>query len=186
MDPTAQNQVPSTPVPQPLPPQPAAAMPGVQMPQATPVAQPPRESLTDPLSVDAPVVPAPKVAPPATPVSLPHREAGPGLGRMTEFVQPTHAEPVLAPEVKEAGVEVAPNVEQPQIPAAVAQAGVQPAKAAVPVQPVTETVVQYLTDQPFSEVEAVKLEKSTKARDSIRWLATFVLRQIKRIKLFGI
>lgn len=180
MDTSAQNPVQSFPT---QPQQPVAGQASVvnnQVPQ-TPVAQSPVEELTQPASLDEPVPPVS----PVTPVSLPHREAGPGLGKMSEFVVPTEASPVLSSEVKEAGVEVAPDSEQPSIPADVAQMGVQPAKAAVPVQPLTGAKIEYLTDAPFTELEAQKIEKSKRASDSIRWLATFLLKQIKRLTFLG-
>lgn len=159
-----------------------AQLANAQLPVTPPVVQPEPEMLTDAVTNTAPVSQQPAVP---APVSLPHREAGPGLGRMSEFVQPANPEPVLAPEVKEAGVEVSPDLEQPQIPVAVAQAGVQPAKAAVPIQPVTGAKVEYITDAPFTQEVAQKVEKSKRASDSIRWLATFLLKQIKRVKLIG-
>jgi hypothetical protein len=182
MDNTAQNQVQTFPVQpqQSMPQQPVMpAVPVQQLPHV-PVLQPQVESISEPLATDL----QPSAAVPATPVSLPHREAGPGFGKMSEFITPTEAAPVLSLEVKAAGVEVAPDTEKPEIPAEVQQMGVQPAKAAVPVQPVTGSSVEYITNAPFSPEEAQKFEKSARASDSVRWLATFLLRQLKKVTLF--
>lgn len=154
------------------------------------------QSSTQPVQITQPVQPAaqpvvPEVpaiqvpSSPVSPISSPHPEAGPVSTRVTEYIRPTEAAPVLAPEVKAAGVEISPNTEQPQIPADVAQAGVQLAKAAVPVSAATGNAVEYITNAPFTQAEAVQYEKSKSASDSLRWLATFVLRQIKKLNVLG-
>ncbi len=171
MDNTAQNQAQTVPV---------ASQPSQPV---TPVAQPQAESITQPVALDQPQTQV--QATPIAPVSLPHREAGPGLGRMNELMMPSEVAPVLSAEVKAAGVEVSADREQPVVPADVAQAGVQPAKAAVPMHTVTGSNVQYITNAPFGPEEAIKFEKSTRASDSIRWLATFLLRQVKKVAIFG-
>lgn len=71
-----------------------------------------------------------------SPVSLGNKEHGPiSMGRVSEFVAPHPAEaaPQIPQEVKAAGVEMSPNVEQPGIPEEVRHAGITHAKESVPV-----------------------------------------------------
>lgn len=100
---------------------------------------------------------------------------------VAEYLAPSESEPTLDNEVAEAGVEKVPSVEQPKLTIEDKRAGLDHAKAAVPVaQAPTGAVI--LPNAPMTEAEAVMVEKTTKFDDSKHWLAALVLEQFKRAR----
>ena len=113
---------------------------------------------------------------PVAPVSGPHKEVAPLAGQTSEYIRPVEAQPEIAQEVADAGVEQA--VERPVIHPEVAQAGVTHAKETIPhhVDPAGVVVLPNVTQQ-----QAVVMQKKNSVRDAARWLAVFVLRQFDKI-----
>lgn len=91
-----------------------------------------------------------------------------------EFIQLGETSPEIPEEVKEVGVEVTPQTENPDISNEVQQAtGIEPAKDAVPVPTAPSGMVQ-LPNMPMDEVTAVQAMRTGKTNESRRWLATLV------------
>lgn len=101
---------------------------------------------------------------------------------ITEAVQPAEPEPVLAPELKEAGVVVMPNPEEIKVQPELKTIGISPVKTAVPVKSAQDTI----PNAPVDEKTALKIMKTHHPIDSIRWLATLVVEQAQKLnkKLF--
>lgn len=115
---------------------------------------------------------------PPNAISGPMREFGPSISTTTaEFVKPTEAAPEVPQDAKEAGVEVSPNTDQPNISPQVQKlTGLQPVNDAVPVP----TAPSDMIELPIPEAEAAQMVKTKNVLDSIRWLATLVVQQAKR------
>lgn len=96
----------------------------------------------------------------------------------TEIIKPTDQEPVLAPELKEAGVETVPEANEMQIPQEVKEAGVEPVKTAAPV-PAATSINDSL---PMTEKEAINKIKTNPPNSSVRWFATEINKHYRRIK----
>lgn len=106
------------------------------------------------------------------------REQGPSSQmNASEIVIPTEVEPVVSPEVKEAGVITVPNQEQIHVSPELKNAGVAAVKTAVPVQ----TTPSYSIQLPITEEEAKKNIKIHPVFDSARWLSTQILEQFKKM-----
>lgn len=95
----------------------------------------------------------------------------------SEVVMPTEVEPVISPEVKEAGVEAVPNKYQIQIKPELKNVGVTAVKTAVPVPTAPSGSIQL----PMTEEEARKNIKTHPVFDSARWLSTQILEQLKKM-----
>lgn len=131
-----------------------------------------------------PPIPAPPVVQtvatpgqPVAPVSTGHKEAAPML-QSVDIKPSDHTElvPNVDQELKEAGVEHTPQVEHPKLTAEDKKAGIEVAKAAVPVSSVTGSKVKL----PFTEEKVEEIRKTTSLKDSLRWFAEEVLREIKK------
>lgn len=129
-------------------------------------------------SQDQPVVsqvqpqqnPVQQVPTPQQPISGPHKEMGPTVeAPVVEYVSPAghEVEPVLAPEVKEAGVESSPNIEKPQITEQQQKAGLQPAPEVTPVIASQQTNTIQL---PYTYPQVQQKIKATKEDESAHWL----------------
>ena len=110
------------------------------------------------------------------PISGSHKEAAPISAQTSEYLAPAEAKPALAKEVREVGVEHAPE-ERPVIPHDVSQAGVTHAKESLahPVEPSGVISLPQMT-----QAQALVMKKRS-VKDAARWLATLVLRQIDKI-----
>lgn len=118
----------------------------------------------------------------SNPVGGPHKEQAPRSGAEQPYLQPTEQNPVLSPEVQEAGVEVVTSQPQPKIPVEVKQAtGLEPAKDAVPVSTEPSGIVQ-LPNIPFKESEVDEIYKHTKPNDSKHWLVLLTKYVIDQFK----
>lgn len=109
------------------------------------------------------------------PVSSPHKEGMPTV--QTEHIKPAEIEPVIHPEVKEAGVET--YTEKPVLDQEHVKIGVthSPDSTSVPTQP------SGIINLPLTERQATNVVKvHKKVSDSVTWLAVLVLRQIKRMR----
>ena len=132
---------------------------------------------SNPMPVMQPVV---SPTPPATiqPISGP-KEYVPSSNQpiAAEIVKPTETEPIISPEVKEAGAEVVPNSEHIDIKTELKEAGVEPIKTAAPVlvAPTGSIVL------PMTEEEAIKTIKTAPPTFSARWLATEVTKHLLRV-----
>lgn len=104
----------------------------------------------------------------ATPVSAPQKEQQPVSSEVSEFVKPSEAEPVIHPELAEAGVEKIKEV--PDLTLEDKKAGLSAAKESVPVSTVPSGLVQL----PMTEEEARRTIKTTKPSDSRHWWAVLV------------
>jgi hypothetical protein len=94
-----------------------------------------------------------------------------------EIIKPSETAPELPKEVKEAGVEVSPSTDQPNIPKATQQTiGLELAKESTPVLTSPTGLVQI----PMDEVHAAEIVKTHPVVDSVRWLAVMIIQQIKR------
>lgn len=94
-----------------------------------------------------------------------------------EIVVPTESEPILSPEVKEAGVTHVPSHEQIQVVPELQAVGVAPVKTAVSVQVAPSDKIQL----PMTVIEAENTVKTHTTADSVRWFAALVLEHIKRM-----
>lgn len=144
--------------------------PGTSTVQDVPVTQP-----------QSPVPPPPAgvtpVAQPAAPVSTGNKEAAP-IPQSVEVTPSDHTElaPNVDQELQEAGVEHTPQVEHPKLTIEDKKAGIEAAKAAVPVSSVTGANVKF----PFTEEKVEEIRKTISLKDSLRWFAEEVLREIKK------
>ncbi len=97
---------------------------------------------------------------------------------ITESIKPTEQEPVLAPELKEAGIESIAQTDNVQIPTEVNVAGVEPVKTAVPVSISPSSSVALS----MTEEEVASNIKTNPPNSSVRWLATEIQKHYLRIK----
>lgn len=147
------------------------------MPQASvaqPVAQPVQPQV--PPQTVAPIQP---IQSPQYPVSGPHKEAAPIMqAPVSEYVRPTEVAPQLQPEVREAGVEVVTNPEQPQLTQEHKAVGLEPAKEAVPVVIPTQPTIQL----PYTAQQAKEIEKKVPVAESRHWLAVLTEYLLKKLQ----
>ncbi|PIP74557.1 MAG: hypothetical protein CO135_04015 [Candidatus Levybacteria bacterium CG_4_9_14_3_um_filter_35_16] len=126
------------------------------------------QALQDNQQIQPQVIPMPQTG-------LPQKEAEP-IAQKETFVKISEEEPIIHPEVKEAGVEKVSDklrLEEEHL-----KAGIEHAKESTPVKTEPSDEVSFpMTTQKANEI--VKSKKSIK--NSILWLATSVLRQIKII-----
>lgn len=95
-----------------------------------------------------------------------------------EFVRLSEPIPAIHQEVAKAGVETTDNLETLKLSPDAKKAGVTHSGAAVPVSAISGQSIQL----PMSEGEAKNtLAKEKKVGNAIVWIATSVLRQIKRL-----
>lgn len=110
-----------------------------------------------------------------TPVSVPQKEQQPIGG--TNYIEKVERQPEIPPEVAKIGVQ---PVSGPTLSAEDKKVGITQAKEEVPVSTKPEGLVQLpLTEQEAQS--ALKIHKNI--AEAIVWLANFVLRQFKIIKL---
>ncbi|HLD01673.1 MAG TPA: hypothetical protein VJC10_02245 [Patescibacteria group bacterium] len=94
-----------------------------------------------------------------------------------EYLRPTHPEVNLHPELQQAGVEKAPQHEQPQLTVSDKRSGLEHAKEATPVTTSPTGAVSL----PMTQEKATAVVKETKdIRKSLLWYATLLLRQFKK------
>jgi hypothetical protein len=127
-----------------------------------------------------PVVQQPPQQPqqPIEPVGGMHKEAGPTMvveQPVAEVLTPSESEPVLHPEVVEAGVEVSKNLEAPPDLTMHDKGMIEHAPVIAPVPTQPSGTLQYL----IPEEKAVETLKHKNTSKSITWLAESVIRQIK-------
>ncbi len=114
--------------------------------------------------------------PVARPISGVHKELGP-IGS-SELIKPSEQEPVIPPEVAEAGVETVRDRETPQLTPHDGKAGLSHANEAVSVHTSPSGFVQL----PKTEEEVKKeLKLHHKIGNSITWFLTTLLRQWKML-----
>lgn len=95
-----------------------------------------------------------------------------------EFARPSEPIPVIHKEVAKAGIETTDNSETLKLSPDAKKAGVTHSGAAVPASDISGQSIQL----PMSEGEAKSaLAKGRNVGNAIVWLATSVLRQIKRL-----
>lgn len=110
-----------------------------------------------------------------TPVNIPQKEQQPIGG--TSYIEKVERQPEIPPEVAKIGVQ---PVSGPTLTAEDKKIGIMEAKEEVPVSTEPEGLVQLsLTEQEARS--ALKIHKNIAG--AIVWLANFVLRQFKIIKL---
>lgn len=139
------------------------------------------QSMPDDSRQDTPVVqqqhPLPQRAVPVAPVGGMNKEAGPVVHveqPLSEVLTPSEAEPVLSPELVEAGVEVSPNPHVPDLTMHDKNAGLSHAPVIAPVPTHHSGSVQL----PIPGEEAIvrsKIEKDSKK--SISWYLRVVVRE---------
>lgn len=110
---------------------------------------------------------------PVQPQGAGHKEHAPVQEMAVhEAVKPTEIEPVIDQELKEAGVEKAPDVERPELSVAEQNAGVAHAKEAVPVPALPTTV--HLPELPMTHEQVLETVKTHKQDDTVVWYAKLV------------
>lgn len=114
--------------------------------------------------------------PVVAPVSVPQKEQQPVSPEISEFVKPSEAEPVIHPELAEAGVEKVKEV--PDLTLEDRKAGLSAAKESVPVSTTPSGLVQL----PMTEEEAKRTIKTTSVSDSRHWLAVLVEKVFQLLK----
>lgn len=117
-----------------------------------------------------------------TPISGPHKEMSPVVTEapVQEYVAPSspqEIEPVLPPEVKEAGVEAVTNNEFPKLSEEDRKAGIAPAPEATPVTDVSQ---QHSVQLP-SPLQVEQTIKTTTVQDSAHWHATLLKYLLARL-----
>lgn len=116
-----------------------------------------------------------QTAQPIPSVSI-HKEQAPVAVSPEQIMQPTEKAPELYPEVAEVGVEHV--VQMPALTPSQQQAGVAFAKESIPHPTSPSGMVQL----PMTTEQAQQVVKTHKTvTDSIYWLATLVLMQVKRM-----
>jgi len=157
----------------PIPPQPVPS---------SPVPVSPEPLTMDPNMMSEPIAPTSTqkpIAQPPSPMSGPHKEAGPVYqAPVSEYVRPTEVTPQIPLEVAESGVEASPNIEQPQLTQEHKAVGIQHAKEATPVAIPTHPTVQL----PYTPLEAKEIEKTTSITESKHWLAALTEYLLKKIQ----
>lgn len=167
-----------TPLPTAIQPQqtvpPAAAAPVVPIavsdqpltldPNQMPIMPSPLEKV----QVEVPAVDTVSAAPISSPIGGAHKERAPNIqAPVSEYLRPSEQVPSIPPEVAEAGIEVTPNSEQPQLDDSHKAAGIEHAREAIPVV-IPQTTSIYL---PYSPGQAQKVEKESTIGESRHWLA---------------
>jgi hypothetical protein len=115
------------------------------------------------------------------PVSGSNKEMGPIEAPVAEYVaasNPQEIEPVLVPEVKEAGVETAPNGETPELGEEHKKIGITKAPEVTPVA-VSDTPSVQLPTYTYPQVQ--QQIKDTPVEESAHWLAVlhkFILEKL--------
>ncbi|HSX40519.1 MAG TPA: hypothetical protein VLF68_02805 [Candidatus Saccharimonadales bacterium] len=110
-----------------------------------------------------------------TPISTPNKESVGGVSVDTsDLITPSEVEPQLHPEVQEAGVETVSD--KPQLTDEHAKIGIKVSADATPVATSPTGMVQL----PMTQAQAQATIKKTKnVKESIVWLASLILRQLK-------
>lgn len=121
---------------------------------------------------------------PISPLSTPHKEAGPvpqPEEKVQPYIEPSGAEtqPVVPEELAEHGVEAVPSSEQADLTIEQRQAGIEPAKESVSVATAPTGVVKLPTIDEANHI--AKTHK--KVSDSIVWLAALIIKHAKKIKI---
>ncbi len=94
----------------------------------------------------------------------------------SEFIKPSEQEPNISPEEKESGVETVSQY--PRLSEEHVKIGIKPLGDTVPVSATPSGMVQLLMTQKRT-TSILKMHK--KVSDSILWLATLILKQVKII-----
>lgn len=123
--------------------------------------------------VSPPVKPA---IPPQQPSVTPHKEFAPVSEHM-QVTDAVEAKPELHPEVKEHGVEVKTDEAHLELTREQQQAGVQHSPQSQPVKPVVNE--EQKPEFPLTYIQAETEAKKASVIDSLKWLAVYVLRQMK-------
>lgn len=120
---------------------------------------------------------------PMQPVSGPHKEHAPLTveAPVAEYLRPTEVEPVLHPEVAEAGVEVVEQQERPQISVEQKAVGVNHAP---PVMPMTVSQTQTVT-LPYTPQQVLAMEKTTKVENADHWLVVLTKYIMQKLQIIG-
>lgn len=118
---------------------------------------------------------APKA--PISPTGSPYKEIEPPIRKEQPLIKASEEEPRLHPEVIEAGVETV--ADKPKLDDGHFGIGMRHARESTPVKTEPSNKVNY----PITAQKANQIVKSKRnIKDSILWLATSVLRQIKTIR----
>lgn len=170
-----QSATPATAVPaQPIP---ISDQPLTLDPNQMTVASPP---LTQ-VAVQVPVSAAQPIAPVPQSIGGAHKERAPSIqAPISEYLRPSEQVPSIPPEVAEAGIEVAPNIERPQLDDSHRAAGIEHAREVIPVV-IPQTTSIYL---PYSPGQAKKVEKESSIGESRHWLAqltAYIIRKFQSI-----
>ncbi len=169
---------PTTPVTTvPAQPVPISDQPLTLDPNQMPVEPPPaRVPVQVPVPAAQPIVPVPQPIGGGA-----HKERAPSIqAPISEYLRPSEQMPSLSPEVAEAGIEVAPNSEQPQLDDSHKAAGIQPARDAIPVV-IPQTTSIYL---PYNPAQAKQVGKESSIGESRHWLAQltgYIIRKFQSI-----
>lgn len=159
-------------------------VPMQQAPSAAQVVSDATDVVQDVTQQQVPVTPVdqplPQQAPQQISVTGPHKEFAPHapIQPFDSGIRASEVEPVLEPEVTEAGVAVVSNIETPQITDDHKAIGILPAKDAVPVHTSPLGHVQL----PMDEAQAKEVIKTHPVYDSVRWFAMLVVEQIEKAK----
>ncbi len=113
------------------------------------------------------------------PVSGPLKEHAPLETPSVEYIKPTEVEPTLHPEVKEAGVEISPNLDRPPLTDEHQRLGIENAKESIPVS-VSQTPSAQL---PYTQEQIEMLKKNTSKDDSKHWLVILIEYLSKKLSL---
>lgn len=121
------------------------------------------------------VVQQPAPVAPMGAVSGPNKETSPLTRSSEPLIRPSEEEPQLSSEVKEAGVEVSPNPEVPNLTYEDKKAGLSHAKESTPVATEPSGLVQAPFPTPMTLVQAEEVIKKDKnTNDSKLWLSTLI------------
>lgn len=163
------------------PAQDASVTPSSANPASEPIVSP--ATATPPVQDDvaaqpAPVAPPPVVPMPPAPAAPPAKELEPTSSaplEMPDLMQPTELEPVLHPEVAEAGVEAVSQ--HPTLTIEDHRAGLQPAGDSIPHHTQPNGTVKL----PMTPEEAVAAAKNEPVENSKKWLGELIIKHLKTI-----
>ena len=100
------------------------------------------------------------------------------MGQPSEYLKPVEVAPVLPKELVEAGVEHSEQHREVTLPPVVKQAGVEPARESIPHHTMPSGAVQL---PPLNRDQLLEQKKTGPVTDTVRWLATYFIRQLDKI-----
>lgn len=146
-----------------------------QLPQAQPQQSVVSPS-TDPVTTPSPVQPG---------ANLPHKEQEPTISEHIRVSDASETQPEIQQELREYGVEVKTDEAKLELTREHQELGMSHSPHSTPVQSVVEPENKEAPEFPMTMLTAQEEAKKESVWHSLRWLAVYVLRQMKIKKIAG-